>query len=141
MPKNIFPMILAAGVLCAPASAASHAPRAVPMLSGRYVYSASENCPSGGGTLHQLSGTISFDPATGKAKLNVYVVTGDKPEILGIRSTDTYSNTDALLTLGPTSYHIAYGPVEGGVATYASFVGLVQDGEANCGYLGTLARR
>lgn len=141
MPKNLTPMVLAASMFCAPAFAGSHTPKAVPMLSGRYVYSASETCPSGGGTLHQLSGTISFDPATGKAKLNAYVVTGDAPEVLGIRSTDTYSNTDAFLTLGPTSYHIAYGPVEGGIATYASFVGLVQDGEANCGYLGTIARR
>lgn len=131
-------VIALAVALCAPALAASRARTADPLLSGSYVYSGSENCPASNGSRHQLSGRISFDPETGKTKLNAYVVTGDKPEILGIKSNSTYANADRVLTLGAQSYHITYGPVQNGIATYASFIGLVKDGDATCGYQGTL---
>ena len=136
MLKNIASAALAAGMLCAPALA--HAPRAVPSLSGSYVYSGAENCPSGGGSIHQVSGTLTFDPASGKARLDAYFVTGDAPEILRVKSTQDYTNSAAAFSLAGNSYHITYGPVQGGVAAYASFIGLVQDGTANCGFQGTI---
>jgi len=136
MLKNIASVALATGILCAPALA--HAPKAVPSLSGRYVYAGAENCPSGGGSIHQVSGTLTFDPASGTAKLDAYYVTGDAPEILRVKSTQDYTNTATAFSLDGNSYHIAYGPVQGGVAAYASFIGLVRDGTANCGYQGTI---
>ena len=132
---------LASVLLCAQASASSHEPKTVPALSGSYLYTASEFCPSGDGTLHQLSGSIAFDPATGKAKGDFFIVNGSAPEILHIRSTQTYSNTADLLTLGPSSYHVTYGGVADGIATSANFVGLVQDSGVTCGYQGEITLR
>jgi hypothetical protein len=137
MLKSIVSMALAAGVLCAPALAA-HAPKTVPALSGSYLYSGAENCPSGDGSVHQISGTIAFDPATGTAKLNAYAVTGSAPELLGIKSSQAYSNTATTFTLDTVTYHIAYGAVQSGIAGTATFIGLIKDGTANCGYQGTL---
>ena len=139
MLKSIVCGAFAAGVLCVAALAASHAPKSDPMLSGSYLYSGAENCASAEGTLHQISGTISFDPATGKAKTKAFAVTGDKPEILGITSTSTFTNGDGSLTIGANTYHIAYGPVQNGIATSATFIGLVLDGQVTCGFQGTLA--
>ena len=138
MLKTIVCGAFAACVLCVPALAAPDAPKSDPMLLGSYLYSGAENCASAEGTLHQISGTISFDPATGKAKAKAFVVTGDKPEILGITSTTTFTNGGGLLTLGANTYHIAYGPVQNGIATAATFIGLVQDG-ATCGFQATIS--
>jgi hypothetical protein len=132
---------IATVLFCAQAAASSHAPKIVPALSGSYLYSASEFCPSGDGTLHQLSGSIAFDPATGTAKADVFIVNGSKPEILRIKSTQSYSNTADLLTLGPSSYHVTYGGVADGIATSANFVGLVQDSGVTCGYQGEITLR
>jgi len=109
----------------------------VPGLSGRYVYTASEFCPAGGNSIHQVSGSIKFDPVAGKAKMDVFVVTGNAPEILHIATSQTYSNDADFLNLGTNQYHITYGGVAGGNAVYASFVGLVSDG-GTCGYQGTI---
>jgi hypothetical protein len=114
--------------------------KTVPGLSGSYLYSGSETCPSGGGTVHQMSGTLSFDPETGKAKMDVYAVTGDKPEILRIKSTQDYSNDTTFLTLGAVQYHITYGTVQSGVAVTASIIGLNND-QAVCGWQATLSAR
>jgi hypothetical protein len=132
-------VITFAVALCAPAIASPNAQKSDPLLSGSYVYFGSENCASVDGSLHQISGTISFDPSTGKAKANVFAVTGQAPELLGIKSTSAFTNGGGLLTLGSQSYHIAYGQVQNGIATYASFIGLVQDGSALCGYQGTIS--
>ena len=112
----------------------------VPALSGTYVYTASEYCPAGSNGTHQVSGTMKFDPVGGKAKMDAYVVTGNALEILHIATTQTYSNDANFLNLGTNQFHITYGAVAGGSATYASFVGLVSD-SGTCGYQGTLTLR
>jgi hypothetical protein len=134
--KQVTFVAVIAGMSCT--AAAAQAPGTVPTLSGHYVYSASENCPSGADSLHQLSGTLTFDPAAGTAKLDAYVVIGGQPIILRIRSKQTYTNSATDLSLDSNTYHIAYGAVEGGVATYASFIGLIQDASVTCGYQGTI---
>jgi len=141
MPKTTALCALAIAMTCTGASASSHGPRTVPALSGSYVYSASEFCPSGDGALHQLSGSVTFDPATGKAKLDVFIVNGSVPEILRIKSAQSYSNTADLLTLNSVNYHITYGSVADGIAASASFVGLVTDTGVTCGYQGTITLR
>jgi hypothetical protein len=125
--------LLLATTLTTPALAA-----AVPQLSGSYVYTANEICPGGGGSLYQATGTAKFDPAAGSAKLDFYASVGNGPELLRVRSTQTYSNTATALSLGANTYHIVYGPVQNGVATAASFIGLVKDG-ASCSFQGAIA--
>lgn len=121
-------------VFCVPAQSAT-----APSLSGSYLYSGAEFCPSGTGTNHQTTGTAVFDPETGKAKLDIYIVTGDKPTLLHVKSSEAYSNTSSTLKLGADSYKISYGAVQNGIATQAAFIGLVQDGATICGYQGSVS--
>jgi len=133
MSKRIALAATLLAVLCAPAQSAT-----VPSLSGSYLYAGTEFCPSGTGTNHQTTGTALFDPETGKAKLDIYIVTGDKPTMLHVKSTEAYSNTSSTFKLGADSYKISYGAVQNGIATQAAFIGLVQDGETICGFQGSI---
>lgn len=128
--------------LCASAMADSAAPqrnpKSVPILSGGYVLTATENCLPESAGLRNETATLTFDPMSGTAKINGYVMSGDPLSLNPEKGSASYSNSSQTLTLGSQTYQAVYGHRDKGVATYVSFMAVEPDG---CGYQGLLSRQ
>jgi len=100
----------------------------VPQLSGTYVFNATQNCLPSTGDLESLTGTMTFDPSTGKMKLFEYITSGNPLTLQKGKGTDIFSNSASTFTLDSTTFQAFYGKLAKGVATSFSFIGVVGDG-------------
>lgn len=115
---------IAAFCCSAPAMAESSQaePPAVPILKGDYVLTDIVNCVPGEGNVLQLTGQGSFDPTSGKFKLDGYAASGNPLVLTRSKQSLSYSNSATTITLGDTVYQVTYGKLEKGIATYLSFI-------------------
>jgi len=124
-PAAAIPTIVLAGCLFAATAMAqpsqAKAP-AVPVLKGGYVLTDTQMCISGKGQFSQITGLATFDPISGKLKLDGYSSGGDPLTLTHIKQTLSYSNSATTITLGDTVYQVTYGKLEKGIATYLSLI-------------------
>jgi hypothetical protein len=113
-------------------------PKSVPVLKGGYAFTAMENCLPESSGLRGISGSLTFDPKTGTAKIDEYLAAGNPLSLNHAHQSGTYSNSGSTLTLGSTTYQVTYGKLENGIATYLTFITVESDG---CGYQGWLSRQ
>jgi len=121
---RVLTIAAAAFAFCATASAQSSEanPQAVPKLKGGYVLTDVQLCVPGKSQNFQITGLATFDPATGKMKLNGYTAGGDPMTLNHVRQTLSYSNSATTVTLGDTVYQVTYGSLENGIAAYLSLM-------------------
>jgi hypothetical protein len=112
-------------------------PPAVPVLKGGYVLTQVNNCVRSSTSFYQLTGSIDFNPKTGKYKLDGYSAADDPLELTHITGNATYSNSGSTLTLGDTTLQVFYGKLENGVATYLSAITVLD----SCGYQISMSRQ
>ena len=93
-----------------------------PTLKGAYVLTDTLMCVPGKGGFTQLSGLATFDPQSGKLKLDGYSAGGDPVTLNHVRQTLPYTNSASTVTFGDTVYQATYGKIEKGVATYLSLI-------------------
>jgi len=117
-------------VACAIASAASvyADSRSVPVLSGTYVFDATQNCLPVTNDLQNITGTMTFDPKTGKMNLLEYITSGNPLTLEKGKGTQSYSNSATTFTLGTTTFQAFYGKRSKGIATSFSFIGVIEGG-------------
>jgi hypothetical protein len=136
-------IVLAAGAifLCQQAEAA-------PQLSGKYVFGMSTNCQETtgeAGKLEEDAGYAVFNSVAKTVTFTGYAVWGtfDKnPTAMhqqAAQRSGAYSNTNSVLKFAGKNFPIFYARVDGGIATYAVFVG-VGDSHPGCAERGTLMR-
>ena len=113
----------------------------VPILSGKYVANVVENCVALDGTFSQLSGIVEFDPSSGKVDQDVSLVSGNPLNLQNLKAHGTYSNSKSTLTLDTNTFQATYGNLSKGIATYVSYIGLVENGPGNCGVQGWLSHK
>ena len=102
--------------------------RDVPLLSGTYVFNATQNCLPVTGDLQNITGTMTFDPKSGKMKLFEYLTSGNPLTLQKGKGTETFSNSAKTFTLQTTTFQAFYGKREKGVATSFSFIGVIEGG-------------
>jgi hypothetical protein len=110
----------------------------VPVLSGTYILTAAENCLPVNNELHDITGTMTFDPSSGKVKLVEYIAIGNPLSLEHGKATEFYANSSKTFTLGSTTLQAFYGKLESGIATYLSFIGVEGGG---CAFQGSLLRQ
>src|SRR5262249_16235137 len=101
---------------------------AVPQLSGTYVFNATQNCLPSTGDLQSLTGTMTFDPSTGKMKVCEYITSGNPLTLEKGKGTDIFSNSASTFTLDSTTFQAFYGKLAKGIATSFSFIGVIPGG-------------
>lgn len=113
----------------------------VPILSGNYVINVVQNCVDLDASFAQVSGTINFDPGSGKVEQDVFAALGKPLTFQRFKQHGTYSNSKSTLTLDSNTFQATYGKLSKGIATYVSYIGLVENGPGNCGVQGWLSRK
>jgi hypothetical protein len=102
--------------------------RNVPVLSGTYIFDATQNCLPVTNDLQNITGTMTFDPKTGKMNLFEYITSGNPLTLEKGKGTQSYSNSGSTFTLGTTTFQAFYGKRAKGIATSFSFIGLIEGG-------------
>lgn len=142
MPTKFLPAAFMTVALLAPGLASGHSRDVEPTLSGHYVYSDIVLCwrgtPPALSTV-QDNGTMTFEPSTGTAKETLFVVNGPQLVGTGFSAEASYSLVKKYLVLGSQRYRIAFGASQGGVATYATLLGITPGND--CSVQGTLSRQ
>jgi hypothetical protein len=78
--------------------------------------------------LLNITGTMTFDPKSGRVKLFEYVTSGNPLTLQKGKATETFSNSAKTFTLQTTTFQAFYGKREKGVATAFSFIGVIEGG-------------
>ncbi|HEX3653707.1 MAG TPA: hypothetical protein VHU18_12885 [Rhizomicrobium sp.] len=125
------PLLCMAGILAYAITSAGSAraeSRTVPVLSGTYIFNATQNCLPVTNDLQNITGTMTFDPKTGKMNLLEYITSGNPLTLEKGKGTQSYSNSANTFTLGTTTFPAFYGKRAKGIATSFSFIGLIEGG-------------
>lgn len=127
LPLCMVPVAIVAFAIGSPPSARAETGN-VPVLSGTYIFNATQNCLPVANDLQNITGTMSFDPKTGKMNLVEYVTSGNPLTLEKGKGTQSYSNSASTFTLGTTTFQAFYGKRTKGIATSFSFIGLIEGG-------------
>ena len=82
-----------------------------PTLKGDYVLTDAVMCTPGKGGFSEVTGLATFDPKTGKLKLEGYSAGGDPVKLSHVKQTLPYTNSAS-----------TYGTIKKGIATYLSLI-------------------
>ena len=93
-----------------------------PTLKGDYVLTDAVMCTPGKGGFSEVTGLATFDPKTGKLKLEGYSAGGDPVKLSHVKQTLPYTNSASTVTFGDTVYQATYGTIKKGIATYLSLI-------------------
>lgn len=93
-----------------------------PTLKGAYVLTDAVMCTPGKGGFSEVTGLATFDPKSGKLKLEGYSAGGDPVTLSHVKQTLPYTNSASTVTFGDTVYQATYGTIEKGIATYLSLI-------------------
>jgi hypothetical protein len=131
MLKQITSAAAAIMFFCVPAMAAS--------VSGKYIYNRTEICfdPNTGlsASAAMFSGILAFD-GSGTVTLSTFHAGGWPLNLNTESGNEPYSTTDSTITLGGETFQAAYGGVKSGVASFVSFIAVLENG--TCEDIGTL---
>ena len=105
-----------------------------PAISGRYVISRVATCYTPEPSFANVSGYAVFDPVAGTVAANGFEASGQPPALNPFSGTTAYSNTATEITVAGHVYKIFYGAVVGGIATYASYIGVFPVPGGSCTY-------